>query len=366
MLHLNSGIPDNEARKILNLACFSAASVGKVTPDSLIAHAEKLEKKYLSTPKTKFRLVTSISVDFTAEPVTFRAGTVEISFGKTASPKAERCSAELIEDVKKSVFGELPRFYSQVTAVVKARNPDEAATHALNRIDLIRAIWNLWHNRGRTIRVSSGARSPVNVIILGPIHTLHKPAGELATDSWWYEPTYRGPVSVWHDPQRCTKMLMFTKNVRVALRKIPYRSLIEIAMVRYARALDSRDWNSCFLELWSILEGLTGTSLKDNHKITVRRSAMLFKDWDYSMQVLHHLRSYRNLAVHGGKEGQHIEVVMYQAKNFVEVLLEFHLARAGQFKSITEVAAFLDAAPGLEEIDRQIKRLKTVKKYLTA
>ena len=363
MLCLNAEIPEDEAHKIVKSACFAAAGAGKVTPVSLCAHAEALERKYLCSPKTQFRVVTSISADFMAGPVVLRAGSVQLGFGRRPGRTAERLHLERVKEAEHSVWGTLPDDYSPVLALVSARNPDEAVNRALDQIDLIRAIWNLWKNRGRT-RKSGGKRTPVNSIVLGPIHTLHTVTGELASNSWWYERTYLGPISVWREAQRHPKMLEFTKNVRVAISKISYRSSIEALLVRYVRALDSRDWNSSFLELWSILEELTGTRSLDTHKWTVRRSAFLSKNFGYATQVLNHLRNYRNAAVHNGSERDNVEPIMYQAKNFVEVLLQFHLAGAGQYKTLDDVAKFLDGPPELAEIDRQIARLKTVRKFI--
>lgn len=364
MLRLNAEIPENEVGALLNRACFAAAVAGKVTPESLLAQVDSLERSYLSSPKTRFRLITSISADFASFPVVVRSGTAELRFGLQLSRLAERARAEVIESAKNSIYGSLPSFYSPVQALVSARNPDEAATQALDQIDIFRAVWNLWKNRSHSIRISSGRRAPVNAFILGPLHTLHTMSGQLATEGWWFEPTYLGPVSTWKESLLQSKLLEYTKNIRAQLRRLPYRQFMEAVLIRYARALDSREWNSCFLELWSILEALTGTTSNESHKVTVRRSAFLFKNPDYAALVLNHLRTYRNSAVHGGKEGQNVEPIMYQAKNFVEALLHFHLAKAGQFASVAEVAAFLDLPPGLPEIDRQIARLKEVRKYL--
>ena len=263
------------------------------------------------------------------------------------------------------LHGELPQSYSPVLARVSARNEHEAAKQALHEIDLTRAIWNFWINRTVITRSTIGNRAPINSIILGPIHTLHTLSGELASDSYWYEPVYRGPVSVWRDATRHSKIQEFTKKVRVALRKVPYQSSIEALLVRYVRALDSSDWHACFLELWSILEALTNTTKGDDtHKVTVRRTAFLSEDFGYATQVLNHLRNYRNAAVHNGSERDNVEPILWQAKNFVEALLQFHLASAGQFKTVDDVAKFLDGPLELAEIDRQIARLKTVRKFI--
>jgi len=54
----------------------------------------------------------------------------------------------------------------------------EAAERALDTLDLIRGAWNYYYNRGRGFRITTGGkRTPVNAIVTGPFHTLHKPNG---------------------------------------------------------------------------------------------------------------------------------------------------------------------------------------------
>ena len=55
-------------------------------------------------------------------------------------------------------------------------------------MDLLRGMWNLRLNSAA--RSSSGKRKPVNVLQLGPLHSLHEPNGELATDRYWYDANY--------------------------------------------------------------------------------------------------------------------------------------------------------------------------------
>lgn len=364
MIRLHREVPDGEARKILNLAMFAAAGSANVTPDSLRFHVDKLEKAYLKAPKRRFRLVTSISANFDASPLRYKVGTSEIRFGW--KPKnVEPARAAQVKHAEDSIHGQLPNGYSPVSAFVSARNANEAATIALDQIDLLRAIWNFWKNRVHTTRISAGKRSPVNNLILGPIHTLHTASGESATDSWWYEPSYLGPVSIWRDSSRLPKLIEFTAHIRSSLARLRYRDIIETSLTRYSRALDSRDWNYAVLQLWSIIELLTGTTFNENHNVTVKRVAFLFKDAAYTTQVLNHLREYRNSAVHSGKEAHNVEPLMYQAKYFVEALLNFHLSRPVQFGAMAEVAAFLDQPPGLAEVDRQIARLKAVRKFIS-
>ena len=270
----------------------------------------------------------------------------------------------MLDQTEGTVVGGLPSFYEPVSVLVSARTTNEAGALALDQLDLVRGIWNFWKNRGTWIRKSSGSRSPVNSIILGPIHTLHTPSGALATESWWYEPSYRGSVNLYKDGERIKKMMAFTKLVRRHLQLIPYRETVESAIIRYTRALDSRDWNYAFLQLWSIIELLTGTTATETHKTTMKRAAATYKtDDEYVTQSLIHLRKHRNNAVHTGEEIENVEPLMYQAKNIVEHLIEFHLFHSGKFKNLVDVSEFLDSADTLDKLDERIRKLQLVRNY---
>ncbi|MDH2915293.1 MAG: hypothetical protein PXX77_00305 [Gallionella sp.] len=363
MLQLHQEIPDDIRKRIIVQSLFASASSGQVTPTALLAEVTVQEKLYLSTPKKRFRLVSSISISLPQEPLTIRFKDSQICFGWKENKSTQVNRSKLISSGRDTIIGTVPMFYTTISALVSARSESEAATLALDHIDLIRGMWNLWKNRGLHTRISMGARSPVNAFILGPIHTLHTPTGALATEAWWYEPSYRGSVSIWREHSRVANMLKFAERARRALRCLPYRYTVESAIVRYTRALDSRDWNNSFLQLWSIIELLTGTTQNDSHKVTVRRAAFIFQDHEYASEALRHLRFYRNTAVHSGTETEQIEPLMYQAKNTVEALIEFHLSKSGMFSCIDEAASFLDSPLALADIEKNIRKLRAVRKY---
>lgn len=364
MIHFNREIPEIERRKIINLSTFAAAEKA-ITPESLLKEINKQEKSYLAKPKTRFRLVTSISMQHPKVPLTFRLQETELSFGWRQNKTISTVRNNVLVDAKDTIVGGMPIFYESVSALVSARTKNEAAVLALDQIDLIRGIWNFWKNRGTWIRKSAGPRSPVNTIILGPIHTLHTQLGALATESWWYETSYRGPVNVLRNGSHIDEMTLFTRLVRRHIQRIPYREKIESAIIRYSRALDSRDWNYAFLQLWSTIELLTGTTANESHKITVKRAAATYKkDSEYAEQSLIHLRTQRNNSVHTGEEIDNAEPLMYQAKNVVEHLIEFHLFHAGKFKKIADVAEFLDSADSLNKLNDRIRKLQLVRSFI--
>ena len=223
-------------------------------------------------------------------------------------------------------------------------------------------IWNLALNRGSNLRISSGKRQPVNRFVLGPIHTLHTTSGKLATNSWWYQTEYQGPVSA-YDPgdSKADRLFKFTDTVRQDLRKSQYKEPLAACLLRYVRALDTPDWEDSYLRLWGVLEQLTNTGIQDNYKVTIRRASFIWKDRKYAQQILTHLRDYRNRAVHAGTESQDIETYMYQLKRIVEALIEFHLRNRFRFETISEVAEFMDLPDDDKELGRRLKIIKAAK-----
>lgn len=99
----------------------------------------------------------------------------------------------------------------------------------------------------------------------------------------------------------------------------------------------------------------------------MKRAAATYKtDDEYVTQSLIHLRKHRNNAVHTGEEIENVEPLMYQAKNIVEHLIEFHLFHSGKFKNLVDVSEFLDSAKTLGELDERIRKLQLVRNYVAA
>ncbi len=258
----------------------------------------------------------------------------------------------------------MPKDYAAVSVSVVARSTSEAAEKALNRLDFVRGVWNLWNNIRRRIRVSAGKRSPVNSILLAPIHTLHHRDGTLATNAWWWEPQYQGPIKLYNEPKKNKSMFLYMVDFRRHLKKSNYAPDLIHAVVRYVRALDVRDWDNSFLRLWGVLEFLTGT-LFDSYKVTIRRASYIYSDREYAHEVLSHLRDFRNKSIHAGSESNDIEALMYQVKRYVEDLLIFHVGSKGRFSSIADAAEFLDSPGDKGLIDRKIRKLRFAKKFIS-
>lgn len=363
MVSFSCNIPELEKGRMINNATFGAAGKGKITPQNLLEEIGNLEKQYLREIPKKYVLVTSLSIRrfFKLRRQSINGCTI------TFRPAITHNFLKEIEKIKEhasySIHGEFPQDYLVAKVVVQGKSLSEAADAVIDAIDLFRGIWNLFYNRRRVYRTSSSSRKPVNRIVLGPLHTLHFPNAKLATESWWYEPDYGGPLNAIDPSNEIEKLYRFQDHIRTLLKKSPFKAFLESAIVRYTRALDLEDWNNAFLNLWGLLETLTNTGENDTHRVTVRRTSFLYQDREYRKQILTHLRDYRNRAVHTGSGNKDIETLMYQLKSFVEAVLEFLLANKFRFKNLNQVAQFLDLPEDRTMLRNRIQLLKSALKY---
>ncbi|MBK6678036.1 MAG: hypothetical protein IPG52_14900 [Rhodocyclaceae bacterium] len=323
----------------MNRAVFSAARDKALDPAGLIKHISRNEAEYLGQVPTRYRLQTSISIVRSINIPETRLGTVVLRFGKQIPKSVGQHRANLVEEARQSIHGDPPTNYTDVSVFVTARSEQEGGTRALDMLDFVRSIWNLHINRGHSWRWSSN-RPAINKIFLGPIHSLHKPDGKLATESWWYDPSYVEPVDPFGDRGKSAHMLTFASKIRAKLTRHPYADQLQTAILRYGRALDSRDLHDAFLRLWGLLELLTDTSFQDNG-VTVRRTAFLFADRDRAVHILTHLADRRNRYVHGGSETDRIESLLFLLKRHLEPMLLFHINNHFGFESLAETGSFL-------------------------
>jgi len=134
----------------------------------------------------------------------------------------------------------------------------------------------------------------------------------------------------------------------------------------YGIALDSINWKTTFLNLWSILEQLTFTNPNEGYQTTIDRVSFLCKKQDYNRIVLEQLRKLRNSFTHGNQsaENEILENIIYQLKQYVEILLEFHLKMGSKFKNSEEVRNFLSLPYNLHDIKEKIILLQLAKNFI--
>lgn len=357
-------LPESVRRNVIYEATGAVIRRKDITAQDVLEEITQSITNYYKKPEAKYQLITSISANRGRRLSNARVAGCAVRFSGGVSKRCREARQTLLEDAKHSITGEFPKDYTLVKASVTARSELEAWENAINALDLVRAFWNLALNRGQYLRFSSGKRRPVNRFVLGPIHTLHKPTGDLATNNWWYQTDYQGPVSA-HDPgnNNAPKMFRYANYARQCLKRSHYADHLIACLTRYVRALDTPDWEDSYLRLWGVLEQLTNTGVADNYKVTVRRASFQWKDRRYASQILTHLRDYRNNAVHSGTDNQDIETYIYQLKRYVEALLQFHMDNRFGFKTIAEAAEFMDLPDNNDELTKRIKVMKAARSF---
>ena len=289
MLKFPSEIPEREAQGIVRSAIRISARNRKITTKSILIQANKLANSYLALPYQRFTLYTTISINSRWQlPISkVHLGNNIICFDRSPSKKFIKASSQIMQQAEQSTIGDMPKDYTFVRVFVSAREVNEAADKAIDTIDFIRSVWNWQINRKTNFVFPTGSKpDPINKIILGPLHTLHYPNGEIAASTtWWYEPNYIGPIRTYNGREEWEKLLKFLEKIKSRLSKHKYADTLKNGLIRYTRALDERNLQNSFLRLWSVLELLTNTE-KESYDVTIRRTAFLFEDVDYHRQVL--------------------------------------------------------------------------------
>jgi hypothetical protein len=360
-LKFSDGIPQTDRSRIIALSIREVAIAGNISAKVLLREISKQENSYLRLPIKKLVLVTSLSIGHDRTLNNALVDGAAIRFTPRLPRRFDQ--GPIMQLANSYVFGPLPKDYCAVRVSVTGRSEHEAVEKAFNAVDLLRGIWNLGLNRSRGLSYRSSNRRPMNLILPGPLHTLHDPDGKLASaEDLWYEPEYIGPVELFRMRNGIAQLRNFEKSLRRQLAAVQYRKRIQNAIKRYCRALDSRDFPKAFLDLWSVLEGLTD-SFTGNYDVTIRRTASLFDEADFHKQVLKHLRHFRNRAVHAGEGREEIETLLFQLRRYVQELIMFHATNDLRFERFEEACEFLDLPTDTKVLQQRKQLLRKALKF---
>lgn len=367
----NKAIPESIYRRLTFQAVSDTARSNSFTVPSFENQLDRQERAYLQTPPKRYVLTTSLSTRNLSDYLSHtEISNVRITFGERLPKRFHNEHDRMRQYGSNILFGDLPKYtgmikrYTFARASVSAKSDIEAVESALDGLNLLRGIWNFSLNFPLAWRLSAGQRKPVNKIVLGPIHSLHKPSGELAVDYNWYEPDYVGPLETVRLEQRFDGMRSFERGVRKYLARSRYMTDLEESIRRYGRILDSRDWNNAFVQLWGLLEHLTNTTRSEN-RVTCKRAKFLFPKDERNLhkEVLDHLAHHRNRAVHAGYFSEDAETLLYQLKRYVERVLRFHLFAGLDFRSRKEAADFLHLPPDLDELQKRMRLTRRAMRF---
>lgn len=331
-------IPVGELPNVVHTAISDAASRGPIRGKTLNDALRRAQHAFLNSPLKPYVLVTPVSLSKDAFAKARRLDGVSLSSGLRKAFKAARASDEA--HIPTADVCPTDAIWAKVT--VQGRTEHEGFEKALNKLDYVRACWNFYLNRKVARRISFPAETgPLNKITLGRCQSLHLPTGELAAEGHWTEP-WLLPSKIFRPSARDKEgMLAFLRSANRKLRRHPYGEVLRGSLVRYVRALDSSDYEAVFLKLWSLTELLTNSGA-NNYDVTIRRIQFLYADRELTKLTLQHLRTQRNQSVHANQLRADARSLVYQAKGYIETLIDFHAALGPKLKSIEAVAQLMD------------------------
>jgi len=350
-----------ERSRIINSVVVDLSRKDSLTAKTILGAVCKAENLSLARPKLNFVFATSFSIPFSSDLQNRVVRGSRVIFSNQLPKKFRQ--EPLAELRQRFGITDIPASYCKVRVSISARDHIEAIPIALEKLDLIRGKWNLALNDSWVLSLGNSRRESVNKITLGPFHSLHLPSGKLTTtDILWYEPDYSDNHH--HGRKELERLLKFEKRIDKDLTRHPYRRELEDIIVRYVRALDFADLHVAFLQLWGVLERLTNTNKADN-ETTIKRTAFHYEEEDMHMQVLQHLRKFRNANVHSGFQTQQIKTLLHQLMRYVEKLIFFHVANIFKFTSLDVAAAFADLPVEPEKLKAKIAGYKSALKFRT-
>lgn len=357
-------ISDADRSRIVRRALQSALKSKSYGPNVLIGEINKAARDFVNFPEKSYVLTTGLSFGHFEDISRVESSGCRLYVRRQlprylVEPRkeVELQNRELIralypEDVPNES-------YAAAWLHVHGRSPFEATDRALEALDLRRGIWNFALNRaiGRTFPTPN--RGPLNEVLAGPLYALHNRNGSLANNGL-YDPDYSAPNSSRKVQQKWDRIRKDEEAIRKFLRRSHYRPFIEEAFRKYCRALDADDLSRSFLELWGLLETLTGLGRSESHDKVVKRASFIFtRGQKTHEQVLHYLRRHRNSFAHAGEGSDQVGAYLQQLRFYVEQMLLFHLRNFRHFSSLEKVKVFLDLPP---DVPALYKRLETSKK----
>jgi len=314
---------------------------GDLTPASFLSALNLVLDEKLSVRDVDYFMLTSLSLDPAGLPKKIKILDSEIQFLPNGFPNKFSSWKDLIRENRVSI-PETPSNYCKISVKVRAKSDGSAFHKAMKAVDLLRAVLCSMGNSRMQITHGASTFDPINVIRLGGRHTIHLSSGQGSRNGIWYEPSF-APERL----HRFDKPEFATKNLRFAIRKMAKSNLQNVilaSLLKFVRGFDQSDHNIAFLRLWSALEALTTPNSAD-YDMLIRRSAFLYRDNAYHLQVLEHLRSYRNANVHAGEESENARIYCFQLQMYFVDLIWFYIGNADKFSSVDDVGEFLDLPP---------------------
>ncbi|MCF6305125.1 MAG: hypothetical protein L3J33_07130 [Rhodobacteraceae bacterium] len=352
----------------------SNAFVGSVVREAMSAEQDLNEQKFIEhcnriasikeqTARQPYKVVFPVWESTGLIRGQKRWNDVSIMFG--ASPVSNflrRAKHERAEQLKRQEdcfpinmqgINDLPLAVCSVQAI-DAYDAFELAESAIS-IEL--GLYSIFLNRGKFILTNDPSR-PISTVLLAPHMTVHDLSGGMSSDIFWYNEWPKRMVIKDLPKATAIKIHANVEKARKKIRRLPWRSMAEKALVRHHAAFSQSDLEASFLDGWRLLEAIGGHPFEKGETL-VKRAAWFFENRDEMFQIGIHLMHRRNLISHGRPiQANDKEGLAFQMKEFLTPFLRTILTNPFSFKDIEELWKFCDLPTNKEMRKRQMYLLK--------
>lgn len=348
----DEGVPEDERLRIVQEALAGIQTEVSPTPEKLLSRIAQHQLTFLARPEHKYYVFASMSLRAHRSFRSRSDNSVRLDF-LASMPRSTRLQ-QLETEFEKLSVAKRPNWHSVVRASLSARSQSSALEQAFNTISFFRGLWNFLLDRER-FRLTFGGTTtrPFGEVLTGPRFFLLSREKEGADDQLGVIPGYTESRIAPSRPELAEPLARSEQKVRRQLSRIPYRGELRTAFIRYARIMDEANMDACLLGLWGLIEQLTDT-LQRPSKETIRRTVSLFGPVEPTKSMLEHLREHRNGIAHLGRPSDFGELLVGQAKFFVERLIGFHLDYGRLFSAVEEAGRFLEISKDEATLRREI------------
>ncbi|MFP3372416.1 hypothetical protein [Pseudomonas sp. SIMBA_068] len=308
----------------------------------------------------QFTLVTTIQLKNIYTFPQFHTNECRIKITNSLPKKYLKSRTRALQEQQETIEDHTDLAYAII--FTNAKSPESAVAKANDALAILSGLMQLGFKKNiNFFAISNEGKYPSKLAIdQGKLQTLHLRSGSCHQEAIWintdYEP--RQPTSL----KNYKNTISHTQKRFRQIARLTFSDHVEKALLNYSNALASKDTELRFLKLWVAIEQLLAT---DDTETLIRRLSFFYRETHLQRSILRSLRLARNHHIHGGKRPTNIELKLFQLCRFFEHALQFFISNPFRYKTAEDAIAFISLNTEAENIQSQIKKLKSVLKFVS-
>lgn len=330
---------------LLRRALIDCRNAGPITINALVDRANALDRAARAVPNERYTIWTKFRATNMAHHPGFRLEWQGVRLRSVAYLPARISKGEYFLNGVGRIYPERPLGYGHVIMAVDARDERSAMDQALEALQLVLGLTNMFENYGRWSH-GGNRHWTEGKWWLGPHQFVFRGNRFLGDERIWYSGDYDETAWTTHAPQM-REALRVIPLVRRALRELadhPLRSILLQSILLLQDGFASRDGSHRLLRYWSALERLyveEGARGASNQKV-IDRASFAELDPALSRWKLTHAAQLRNNHAHAGGTDDDLQVMGQFLRHLVARHLNHWIFQGRSFANQTQLLAYVD------------------------